>query len=230
MLKDPPLLTIRRDFPRPSLAEVDELKGAQTGHMTDAMYGRGALDYQIKPVDPDNAAFVGIALPCESFADDNLAIVAALAFAKPGDVIIAASDGFSRTAVVGDNIAMMARNAGVRAVVIDGMARDLDGIVSAGLPVHARGVTPNSCVKNGPGKVGLPVVAGGVRIEPGDVVIGDRDGVVIVPQKDLAFVLKHLEEIRELEAAIQDKIKNHRLSCPESMRALLESDKIVYVD
>ncbi|MEQ1650044.1 MAG: RraA family protein [Hyphomicrobiaceae bacterium] len=230
MLKDPPLLTIRRDFPRPSLALVDKLKGAQTGHMTDAMYGRGALDAEIKPVDPRVAVFVGIALPCESFADDNLAIVAALAFAKPGDVLIAASDGFSRTAVVGDNVAMMAKNAGVRAIVIDGMARDLDGIVEAGLPVFARGITPNSCVKNGPGKVGLPVVAGGVRIEPGDVVIGDRDGVVIVPQGQLDYVLAHLVEIRRLEADIQGKIKNEKLVCPDGIRALLKSDKVVYVE
>ncbi|HRK18204.1 MAG TPA: RraA family protein [Hyphomicrobiaceae bacterium] len=230
MLKDPPLLTIRRDFPRPDLARVDKLVGAQTGHMTDAMYGRGGLDAAIKPVDPKVAAFAGIALPCESFADDNLAIVAALAFAKPGDVLIAASDGFARTAVVGDNVTLMAKHAGVRAIVVDGMVRDLDGIEPVGLPVFARGITPNSCVKNGPGKVGLPIVAGGVRIEPGDVVIGDRDGVVVIPQGQLDHILAHLEEIRRMEAEVQGRIKREKLVTLDSMRALLASDKVTYVD
>ena len=229
MLKDPPLLTVRRTFPRPELALVDKLIGAQTGHVTDAMYGRGAMDAAIKPLDPATASFAGIAFPVESFADDNLAILAVLAFVKPGDVIVVAADGFARTAVVGDNVAMMAKNAGVRAIVVDGMARDLDGIVEAGLPVHARGITPASCVKNGPGKVGLPIVAGGVAVAAGDVVIGDRDGVVVIPQAQLASVVTHLDEIRRMEAATQAKIKAG-LVCLDNIKALLASDKVTYVD
>ena len=193
------------------------------------MYGRGALDAAVKPLDPAKASFAGIALTVESFADDNLAILASLAFAKPGDVLVIAADGFARTAVVGDNVALMAKNAGVRAIVIDGMARDLDGIVEAGLPVHARGITPASCVKNGPGKVGLPIVAAGVSVLPGDVVVGDRDGVVIVPQAQLATVVAHLDEIRRLEAATQAKIKAG-LVVLDNIKVLLASDKVSYVD
>lgn len=229
MLKNPPLLTVRKTFPRPEMALVDALVGCQTGHLTDAMYGRGALDAAIKPLDPKTAAFAGIAFPVESFADDNLAILAALAFAKPGDVLVVAADGFARTAVVGDNVAMMAKNAGVRAIVVDGMARDLDGIVEAGLPLHARGITPASCVKNGPGKVGLPIVAGGVAVAAGDVVVGDRDGVVIVPQAQLAAIVAHLDDIRRLEAEAQAKIRAG-LVCLDSVRALLASDQVHYVE
>ncbi len=229
MLKDPPLLRVKRNFPRPDLQLVDKLVGAQTGHLTDAMLGRGALDAAIKPLDPKNASFAGIAFPVESFADDNLAILAALAFVKPGDVIVVAADGFGRTAVVGDNVAMMAKNAGVRAVVVDGMARDLDGIVDAGLPLHARGITPSSCVKNGPGKVGLPIVAGGVAISPGDVVLGDRDGVVVVPQAQLADVVSALDEIRRLEAATQARIKAG-LVVLDNIKALLASDRVEYLE
>ena len=229
MLKDPPLLSVRRNFKRPDLAVVDTLIGAQTGHITDARYGRGALDAAIKPVDPANATFAGVAYPVTTFADDNLAILAVLAYVKPGDVIVVAADGFSRTAVVGDNIAMMAKNAGVRAIVIDGMARDLDGIVGAGLPLHARGITPNSCVKNGPGKVGFEVVVGGVSVAPGDVVIGDRDGIVVIPQGELAHVVSHLDEIRRLEAETQAKIRAG-MTCPDNIRALLASGNVVFVD
>src|SRR5215470_18201511 len=182
MLKDPPLLTIRRNFVRPPRALIAKLEGAQTGHIVDAMQGRAALDHRIKPVDAACAQFVGPALTCQTGADDNLAILAALALAEPGDVIVAAADAFSATAVVGDNVTMMAKNKGVAAIVIDGMARDSYGIIPVGLPVFARGIIPNSCVRSGPGRVGLPIVCGGVAVEAGDVVVGDRDGAVVIPQ------------------------------------------------
>ncbi len=229
MLKDPPLLTIKRTIARPDPALVEQLAGAQTGHIIDAMNGRGALDASIKPLDPTRAAFVGVALTCEPYADDNLAILAAVAMAEPGDVIVVAGDGFRRTACVGDNICLMATNAGVRAIVIDGMARDLDGIVGVGLPVHARGITPNSCVRNGPGKVGFPVVAGGVAISAGDVVIGDRDGTVIVPQSALAAVAARLDEIRRMEAAVQADLRRGLTTLP-AITALLKSDQVHWVD
>jgi 4-hydroxy-4-methyl-2-oxoglutarate aldolase len=229
MLKDPALLTIKRSWPRPDLAAVDQLAGAQTGHITDALMGRGALDAAVKPLDPDTATFVGTALTCEPFADDNLAILGALAIAKPGDVIVVAADAFRHTAVVGDNVAMMAKNAGVRAIVIDGMARDLDGIVAAGLPVHARGITPNSCVKNGPGRIGFPIVAAGVAVRPGDIVIGDRDGVVAFAAADLDAVAAHLAEIRRLEAEFQAKIAAG-MTHPDKIAALLKSSAVTWVD
>ena len=156
MLKDPPILTIRREFERRRRELIAKLAGAQTGHIVDALQGRGALEHHVKPVDPERASFVGAALTCDCGANDNLAIMAALVIAQPGDVIIAACDGFAATAGVGDNLAMMAKNKGVAAVVTDGMARDRDGIVAAGLPVFARGITPNSCVRSGPGKLASP--------------------------------------------------------------------------
>ena len=229
MLKDPPLLTIRRSFERPSRELIAKLAGAQTGHIVDALLGRGALDHHIKPVDPENAHFVGTALTCETGPSDNLAILAALVIAQPGDVIIAASDGFSATAVVGDNVAAMAKNKGVAAIVTDGMARDRDGIVPVGLPVFARGITPNSCVRSGPGKVGFPIVCGGVAVQAGDIVLGDRDGVVVIPQAELATVVAQLDDIRRMEEETQAKIRAG-MTHLDSIAQLLESDKTLYVD
>ena len=207
MLKDPPLLTIRRKFQRPDRDSIAKLEGAQTGHIVDALQGRGALDHHVKPVDPEHAHFVGPALTCEAGANDNLAILAALVIAEPGDVIIAACDAHSATAVVGDNVAMMAKNKGVAAIVIDGMARDRDGIVPVGLPVFARGITPNSCVRSGPGRIGFPIVCGGVAVQSGDIVLGDRDGVVVIPQAQLETVVGRLDEIRRMEEETQAKIR-----------------------
>lgn len=229
MLKDPPLLTIRRTFQRPPRGLIARLDGAQTGHIVDAMQGRAALDHHIKPVDPETARFVGCALTCQTGADDNLAILAALAIAEPGDVIVAAADGFSATAVVGDNVTMMAKNKGVAAIVIDGMARDSYGIVPVGLPVFSRGITPNSCVRSGPGRVGLPIVCGGMAIQAGDIVLGDRDGVVVIPQGSATEVAAQLDDIRRLEEETQKKIRAGMGHLP-AIEDLLKSDRVAYVD
>jgi 4-hydroxy-4-methyl-2-oxoglutarate aldolase len=203
MIKDPPLLTVRRTFERPSRDLIAKLAGAQTGHVVDALLGRGALDQAVKPVDPERAQFAGSALTCETGPSDNLAIAAAIAIAAPGDVIVAASDAFTATAVVGDNLAAMAKNKGVVAIVIDGMARDSEGIVGVGLPVFARGITPNSCVRSGPGRVGLPIVCAGVAVQSGDVVLGDRDGVVIVPRAIAEDVVARTEEVVATESEMR---------------------------
>lgn len=230
MLEDPPLLIIRKSFKRPSAAKLARLEGAQTGHIVDAMNGRGALDPAIKPVDPGRAQFIGTAMTCETGPSDNLAILAAVALAQDGDVIVSASDGFLSTAVVGDIVTLMARNAGIRAIVLDGMARDSEGIAGVGLPVFSRGITPNSCVRSGPGRVGHAIVAGGVAVEPGDVIIGDRDGVVVVPQRLLDQVIERVGIIREAERNVIANVSGSKLTHTESIAALLKSDRVRYVD
>ena len=230
MLEDPPLLVIRKSINRPPADKLARLRGAQTGHVVDAMNGRGALDPAIKPVDPTRAQFIGTAMTCETGPSDNLAIMAAIALAQEGDVIVSASDGFTATAVVGDIVSLMARNAGIQAIVIDGMARDSQGIVEVGLPVFSRGITPNSCVKSGPGRVGHPIVAGGVAIQPGDVIVGDRDGVVVIPQDMLDDVIARVEAIREAEAKVIAKVKDMKLTHMERMAELLRSDQVRYAD
>jgi 4-hydroxy-4-methyl-2-oxoglutarate aldolase len=229
MLKDPPLLTVRRMWQRPDAFTLGRLKGVQTGQAVDAMQGRGALDAEIKPIDLAHATVLGTAITCETGPNDNLAIIAAMALAQPGDIIMAASEGFTQSAVVGDNVALIAKSKGVAAIVIDGMARDLAGLVPVGLPIFARGITPNSCVRSGPGRVGLPIVIGGVAVESGDVVIGDPDGVVVLPRKHLHTILPSVEEVLAAEAATQGKIKNGFTNIG-GIEELLASDRVRYVD
>ena len=229
MLKDPPLLTIRRTWQRPDAFMIGRFKGVQTGQAVDAMQGRGALDAAIKAVDPATAIFLGTAITCETGPNDNLAIIAAVALAQPGDVIMAASEGFMQSAVVGDNVTMVAKAKGVAAIVIDGMARDIAGIAPVGLPVFARGITPNSCVRTGPGRVGLPIVIGGVSVDSGDLVIGDADGVVVLPRKHLHMILPLVEEVLAAEGATQSKIKSGFTNIG-GIEEILASDRTRYVD
>jgi 4-hydroxy-4-methyl-2-oxoglutarate aldolase len=113
--------------------------------------------------------------------------------------------------------------------VTDGLVRDLVGILGVGLPVYCAGLTPNSPVRNGPGTVGLPVVLGGVTIASGDVLVGDDDGVVVIPRAELDTVSAKLADVRAAEAALEAKVKAG-LELPDFVTVLLASDKISRID
>lgn len=229
MLEDPPILTIKKTWNRPAAAKLAKLKGVQTGQAVDAMDGRGALDASIKPLDPNCATILGTAITCETGPNDNLAILGALSLAKPGDVLISATEGFAHSAVFGDNTALMAKGKGLAGVVIDGMMRDLAGLLPVGIPLFCRGITPNSCVRSGPGRIGFPIVAGGHTIHSGDVVIGDRDGIVIIPQSELDRLLPRIDAILEAEAATHQKIKAGFTNLG-GIEDLLKSSKVRFTD
>jgi 4-hydroxy-4-methyl-2-oxoglutarate aldolase len=226
MLNNPPLLTIHRGHRRPDRALVEAFRGAQTSHICDAMDGRGAVDHRIKPMDPDNAGFAGPALTAFAYPADTVGMFGALAEAEPGDVLMVACDGFAGTALVGDIAAGMMKNKGCSAFVTDGLARDRAGIVATRLPVFAAGISPNSPARNGPGTVGEAVVLGGVRVAPGDIVVGDADSVVVVPLARAEAVLRALEEIRVAEAAAERKVRDGAVMTP-AMEPILAAARII---
>jgi 4-hydroxy-4-methyl-2-oxoglutarate aldolase len=228
MIENPPLLQIRRNFPRPDDRDLAALAGLQTGYITDAMGGRGALDYRIKPLVPLAGTLVGVAVTCHCGPGDNLALLGALHVARAQDILVVATDGFHGTAVTGDLVMGMARNRGITGLVTDGMVRDVAGILSVGLPVFCSGVTPNSPARNGPGHVGFPVVVGGVSVESGDIIVADNDGVVVVSRGMVGDVLKRLPAIRAAEAELEAKVKAG-LEVPAFYQDLIDAERIVEV-
>jgi len=229
MIGDAPLLTIRRNFARPAPALLAAFAGVPTGFVVDAMGGRGALDYRIKPVVPLHGPLVGTAVTSDNGPADNLALWGAVDVAKPGDILVAATDAFMETAITGDLLLGMARNKGVAGFVTDGAVRDLDGILGVGMPVFCAGITPNSPARNGPGTVGLPVVVGGVAVNSGDIMIADVNGVVVVPLEKAPAVLTRLADVKAAEAALEARVKAG-LTLPDFARALLDSDRVLRVD
>jgi 4-hydroxy-4-methyl-2-oxoglutarate aldolase len=232
MLEIPPILTIRRNFERPDPALVAKLKGALTGNVADCLGGRAALDPAIKPLAgcPEQMqSLVGPAITCQCAPSDHLGAMGALAHAQPGDVIVAAAEGYRGVAVMGDLMLGMARNRGLAGLVTDGPVRDVAGIFEVGLPVFCTGINPDSPSGLGPGSVGLPVVIGGVTVHPGDVVVADINGVVIVPRAKLAETVAKLEEVRAAEAVMEAKVADG-LETPDSWHALFASDKVRYLD
>jgi 4-hydroxy-4-methyl-2-oxoglutarate aldolase len=225
MIAEPPLLTMDRSFPRPTPAELAAFAGVQTGFVVDCMGGRGALHHAVKPLAPPAGLLVGTALTCDCGPADNLAVFGALLAAQPGDVVLAATDGFAATAVVGDLVLGMARNRGVAGFVTDGMVRDVAGILGVGLPCWCAGVTPNSPVRNGPGTVGLPITLAGVPVASGDIVVADGDGVVIVPRRKVPAVIEALAGVKAAEAALDARVRAG-LAVPEWLETLAASGRI----
>ena len=232
MLDDPPLLRVRRHWPRPETALLAAFGDVPAGFVVDAQRGRGALERAIKPLFPQVAGMdrcCGPALTCACGPDDNMALAAAVALAAPGDVIVCATEAFEHGAVCGDLLAGMARNKGVAGLITDGVLRDGAGLRAMGLPVFARGITPNSCVRSGPGTVGLPVVIGGRAIAPGDLVLADEDGVVTVPLAELGAVAARLEAVKAAEAAMLAKVEGG-LASPPWVEALFASGRVEWLD
>jgi len=225
MIKDPPMLRIRRGFARPAAELLAAFAGVPTGHLVDAMGGAGCLDYRVKPLAGAASAMVGPAITAEAGPADNLALFGAIHAARPGDILVAATGGFTGTAVAGDLLLGMARNRGIAGFVTDGLARDIAGIRALGMPVHCAGVSANSPSRGGPGTVGLPIIVGGVMVEAGDIVVGDRDGVVVVPLARAESVLAALGQVREAEARLEAQV-NAGLQIPDFMELVLASGRV----
>ena len=127
--------------------------------------------------------------------------------AQAGDVIMCTNEAYTGTAVIGDLAAGMMHNKGIAAFVTDGLARDRAGIVAAGLPLFAMGISPNSPASSGPGQVGAPVVLGGVQVCSGDIVVGDADGVVVIPLAEAELVLEKLHMVQAAEKTAEETVK-----------------------
>lgn len=226
MIDDPPLIKLNSNPPRPTDAQIGALQGAPSGFVVDAMDGGGALDYRIKPVDPERSSFCGVAVTCHAGPADNLAVLAALPQTGPDSVIVAGTNAFMDTAVVGDLVLQMARNRGAVGFVTDGAVRDTPGIIGVGLPCFAAGVTPNSPAKNGPGTVNLPVTLGGVHVEAGDIIVADVDGVVVVPFRLIDQVIRRLEDVKAKEAEMLAAVEAG-LGVPGHIEELYASGRVV---
>ncbi len=218
MIEEPPPLAFAASLERPPSALVERFRGTPTSFIVDAMNGVGALDWRIKRL--VGGSLVGVALTCDCGPLDNLAFMAALAQCKPGDVLVVATGGYTGAAVTGDLLMYVARNRGAAGYVSDGLVRDLDDLEAVGLPVFALGVTPNSPQRRGPGSVGLPVVCGGVSVATGDVVVGDRDGVVVVPRARIETTLDNLERVKAMEAATLERVRGGLKELPVEVPSL----------
>ena len=183
-----PLPDVIKAFERVDPGVVAQAAQYPSSIFADVAGRRGALHGRIAPLAP-SMKFAGPALTVEVRPGDNLMIHAALALAQPGDVIVVDGKGDLTSALMGEIMCQQAVALGVVAVVMDGAARDSEAICALGFPMFAAGLNPNGPTKSVAGRINHPVSVGGVTIRPGDLVVGDADGVTVIEREKAAAML-----------------------------------------
>nr|WP_093201330.1 methyltransferase [Variovorax sp. YR750] len=197
---------IVRDFERVSSDLVRQASAFQPAILADVAGRRGALHGRIQAL-RHRMKLAGSALTVEVRPGDNLMIHAAIALAKPGDVLVIDGKGDQSAALMGTIMMNACRQVGIAGVVIDGAVRDSVEIDEMGFPVFSVGTNPNGPTKLASGRIGHPVSVGGVAVRPGDLVVGDADGVVVVEREKVEALLQAAQKKVEDEAARIEAIK-----------------------
>ena len=197
---------IVRDFPRVSPALVRQASDYQAAILADVNGRRGALHGRIAALRP-RMKLAGPALTVDVRPGDNLMIHAAIALAKPGDVLVIDGKGDQTAALMGTIMMTACKQLGLAGVVIDGAVRDSLEIDEMDFPVFAVGTNPNGPTKNVAGRIGHPVSCGGVTVRPGDLVVADADGVVALERERVEGLLQLARKKVEDEAARIAQIK-----------------------
>jgi 4-hydroxy-4-methyl-2-oxoglutarate aldolase len=190
---------------RPAADVLAAYADIETTNLADTMYGMGALDGGIRPLIPQDGRVVGPALTVCISPGNGLVIRKAIEIAAPGDVLVVNGFGNLQRAVVGGNVLISMAAKGIVALVLDGAVRDVDEARRVGLAVYARGTVARAGTNpQGRGEVNVPVACGGVAVLPGDVVVADADGVVVVPRADAAAVAQRARGVQRQKGSAAD--------------------------
>lgn len=172
----------------------------------EAQGAKGALDSGMKPIHP-SMKVAGPAFTVDMRPADNLMIHYAMLKAQPGDVLVLDAKGFMEAGPWGDVLTEQAMHMGLAGLVINGCVRDANAIIEMGFPVFSRGLSIKSTGKNQPGKINVPICIGDVQINPGDIIVGDQDGLVVVPRAEVDEAIKKAQAREDKEAVFREQIK-----------------------
>jgi regulator of RNase E activity RraA len=181
---------------RPSAAIVDRFRGLSAANLADAMNRFGFMDPGIQS--RTRLPLCGVAVTVQCRPADNLMVHKALQVAEPGEIVVVSTCGNTTSAVFGELMCTTAQAKGLGGIIVDGAIRDIDGIAKLGMPAFSRTVCPGGCDKDGPGEINVPISCGGTVVMPGDIMVGDDEGVAVIP-RDRA------EEVLELVHALMDR-------------------------
>jgi regulator of RNase E activity RraA len=213
-----PGLRIEPSPPRGDPKVAIRFRGLASATVADAMGRFNFMDPGIRM--RTGQSLCGLAVTVKARPADNLMVHKALEVAHAGDIVVVSTGGNTTNAVFGDLMCRTAASAKLGGIVVDGAIRDVDGIKTFKFPAFSRSVSPGACDKDGPGEINVPVSCGGVVVMPGDIVIGDDDGVVVVPRADAEAVLAEVKEIAAREQKRIGEIKRGELFKPDIDEAL----------
>lgn len=202
---------IELDFSRPPQSLVKVLGKYPTSNLDDAMARLSAISPAIRALNP--SPLCGTALTVRLPAGDNLMFLKAIELAQPGDVLVVDAGGCEEHSLFGEILTLECRLRGIAGIVADGYVRDIDAIAAmSDFAVYARGSNPNGPYKNGPGEIGTTVQVGGRAVHAGDIIVGDADGVIIIPSSEAENVLEGVQAVREREERLLAQL--HRCELP----------------
>jgi RraA family protein len=191
---------------RPDKKLLDELARMVTPHLSDSMERLYAGGAQLRPMH-DGTKLCGPAFTVRTSPGDNLLVHKAIDIAEPGDVIVVDAGGVNDNAIIGELMSARAEQRGVAGMVIWGAIRDSAELRQGSFPVYASGVTHRGPYKNGPGEINVAISIGGMTVNPGDIVVGDADGLVAIPQDQAEGILASAKAILAKEEKSMKEIK-----------------------
>lgn len=192
---------LKRELPDPEL--VKQFKTIPAANVADVMERSCAMNPRIHLLSkPKNKISVGVALTVKARAGDNLALHYALNIAKENDFIVVSNEGDNTRSLMGMIMfSYIYKYKKIAGIVLDGPIRDIDDVSNLDFPVYATGTTPGGPYKEGPGEVNVPISCGEISVDPGDIILADQDGVIVIPKKDAEVVLKQAKDFQAKDAA-----------------------------
>lgn len=192
---------------RPALELVQGFKGIPAANIGDNMNRRACMHARIRPM--NSSPLLGTAITVKTSPGDNLMLYAAIEMARPGDVIVLDAQAELSNAITGELMMSWAQTKGLAGVIVDGAVRDAEALGEMSMPVYAAGVTPNGPFKNGPGEVNVPISCGGLVVKPGDIIVGDADGIIVIDPGEAREVLDKARATVDKEIGIRSAIRDN---------------------
>jgi RraA family protein len=208
-----PGFRVKVNIQRLSAEIMREFAQFPTPDISDLLNRLYAVDPAIRVLTNEHHTLCGPALTVKVFPGDNLMVHKSLDVLEPGDIVVVDAGGSTLNAVLGDLISTKARHRGAAGFVVDGLVRDLPSIQELGdFPVFARGTTPIGPLHRGPGEINFPICLGGVVVNPGDLIVGDATGVVVVPKAIAEELLGRLKSHQSANATYFESVKKGNFS------------------
>lgn len=191
---------IVKDFVRPDRNLIEKFRGLPVANIDDCMNRMAAVSHEIRPV--NRAKLLGPAFTVKVPAGDNLMFHKAMDMAQEGDVIVIDAEGATDRAIFGELMIQYCMSRKLGGVIVDGCIRDSDTLETLDFPVYAKGITPNGPYKNGPGEINTVISFGGQVVRPGDIIVGDADGILVIHPEEAEPLLEKALQVMEKEEGI----------------------------
>lgn len=192
---------------------LEELRKFSVPEICDGLGLYSTMDYEIKPM-VTTKKIVGRALTVKVPIGEGAIITNAIEQVKPGEVIVVAGHGNCKSSYWGDHRSFCAKFQKAEGVIIDGAFRDIEGCEEVGFPIYAKGITPGTAGKSGAGEINVPVSCGGVSVNPGDIIFGDRNGVCVIPPDKLKNAIEKAKLKNEAQNWTIEQMKKTGIVMP----------------